>query len=183
MNDNGRQLNLGWWTHSTIYRWWCIVELYTRNLYNFTCQCHCNTFKLKNKTKTQTIRSTIQVVETLNPSNTGSWNTILCNKREYANWPWRQNDWWIGHYEVHWPSFGLFPQPAGPNHLMAVGTGPMSGWSLPPSHQAPITQWWMGLGVGGDRVWGWLQAVGEDGPDCKPGLGTILAHNFYDPGL
>ena len=41
--------NFGWWTHNTIHRW-CILELYTSNLYNFINQCHphkCNTFFFK----------------------------------------------------------------------------------------------------------------------------------------
>ena len=41
INGDGRGLDLGWWTHNTIYRW-CIIELYTWNLYNFINQCHPN---------------------------------------------------------------------------------------------------------------------------------------------
>ena len=36
---NGRRLDLGWWTHNAIDRW-CIVELYTWNLYDLINQCH-----------------------------------------------------------------------------------------------------------------------------------------------
>ena len=33
VNGDGRRPDLGWQTHNTIYRW-CIIELYTWNLYN-----------------------------------------------------------------------------------------------------------------------------------------------------
>ena len=38
LNGDGRRLDLGWWTHSTIYRW-CVIELYAWNRYNFVNQC------------------------------------------------------------------------------------------------------------------------------------------------
>ena len=34
VNGDGRRLDLGWWAHNALYRW-CIIELYTWNLYNF----------------------------------------------------------------------------------------------------------------------------------------------------
>ena len=36
-----RRIDLGWWTHKTIYRW-CIIEMYTGNLCNFINQCYSN---------------------------------------------------------------------------------------------------------------------------------------------
>lgn len=38
-----------------------------------------------------------------------------------------------------------------------------------------------GLDGGGGR--GQLQAAGEDGPDPRPGLGTLPTHEFHVPGL
>ena len=38
---DGRRINFGWWALSTIYKW-CIIELYTRNLWNDIKQCHPN---------------------------------------------------------------------------------------------------------------------------------------------
>ena len=43
IDGNGRRLDLGLWTHSTVYRWY-IMELYTWNLCDFIIQCHPNTF-------------------------------------------------------------------------------------------------------------------------------------------
>ena len=34
INGDRRSFDFGWWTHSIIYRW-CVIELYTWNLYNF----------------------------------------------------------------------------------------------------------------------------------------------------
>ena len=39
VNGDGRILDLGWWTHSTVYRW-CVVGLCTWSLYNFVNLCH-----------------------------------------------------------------------------------------------------------------------------------------------
>lgn len=39
------------------------------------------------------------------------------------------------------------------------------------------------LGVGGSRGQGQLQAAREDGPDGRPGLGTVPAREFHAPGL
>ena len=50
INGDGRRLDLGWWTHSTVHRW-CVVELCTWSLYNFVCQCHPNKFNKKEKIK------------------------------------------------------------------------------------------------------------------------------------
>ena len=41
---------MGWWTHNTLHRW-CIIELYTWNLYNFINQCHPNKFNKNKKNK------------------------------------------------------------------------------------------------------------------------------------
>ena len=41
------RLDLGWWTHNTIYRW-CVIELYPSNLYNFMNQCHPDKLNFKN---------------------------------------------------------------------------------------------------------------------------------------
>ena len=54
MFKDERRLDLGWWTHDTIFRW-CVTELHTWNLYTFINQCHPNTFKeYWNKTTTTT---------------------------------------------------------------------------------------------------------------------------------
>ena len=47
IDGDGRRLDLGWWTHNTIYSW-CVIELYMRNLRNFINKCHLNKFNLKN---------------------------------------------------------------------------------------------------------------------------------------
>ena len=39
---------LGWWGHNTIYRW-CIMELYTWNLYNFVNVTQINSIKKRKK--------------------------------------------------------------------------------------------------------------------------------------
>ena len=46
INSDRKRLDFGWWASSTIYRW-CIIELYTWNLNNFTNQCHPNKFNFK----------------------------------------------------------------------------------------------------------------------------------------
>ena len=38
--------DFGWWAHNAIYRW-CIIDLYTWNLYNFINQCHHNKCNFK----------------------------------------------------------------------------------------------------------------------------------------
>ena len=48
INNEGRRLELGWWTHNTLYRG-CTIELCTRNRYNFINQCHPNKFNKKEK--------------------------------------------------------------------------------------------------------------------------------------
>ena len=49
VNGDGQcRLDLGWWPHSTVYRW-CVVELWPWNLYNFGNQCHPNNFNKKGK--------------------------------------------------------------------------------------------------------------------------------------
>ena len=50
IHGDGKRLDLGWWTHNTIYRW-CITELYTWNLYSFINQCHPNKINLKREKK------------------------------------------------------------------------------------------------------------------------------------
>ena len=46
--DDGRRSDFGGWTHNVmhVYRW-CIIKLYTWNLYNFINQCQANEFKEK----------------------------------------------------------------------------------------------------------------------------------------
>ena len=46
INGDNMRVGLGWWAHNAAYRW-CILELYTWNLYNFTNQCLPNTFNKK----------------------------------------------------------------------------------------------------------------------------------------
>lgn len=49
----------------------------------------------------------------------------------------------------------------------------------PPSWQAPIGE----LGLGGGGGVGLAAGNGEDGPNYRPGLGTLPAHEFHAPGL
>ena len=52
INGDGQRLDLGWWTHNTVYRS-CVVGLCTWNLYNFANQCHPTKFNKEEKiTKT-----------------------------------------------------------------------------------------------------------------------------------
>ena len=56
INGGGRRLDLGW-TRNTIHRW-CIIELYTWNLYNLIDQCYPSKFTFKKgKTKEKTTRT------------------------------------------------------------------------------------------------------------------------------
>ena len=48
INGDRRRLYLEWWTHNTIYKW-CIIELYTWNLYDFINQCYPNKFNFFKK--------------------------------------------------------------------------------------------------------------------------------------
>ena len=41
-----KRFDFGWWPHTAICTW-CIIELYTWNLYNFINQCHPNKFNNK----------------------------------------------------------------------------------------------------------------------------------------
>lgn len=49
INDDGKECASRWWTQNTIYRW-CVMELYTWNLYNSINQCHPNKLLKKNYT-------------------------------------------------------------------------------------------------------------------------------------
>ena len=47
INDDGRRIDLGWWTHNMMYRW-CVIELYTWNI-EFYYQSHPYQFNKKEK--------------------------------------------------------------------------------------------------------------------------------------
>ena len=74
IKGDGRRLDLGWWTLNTIYRW-CIIKLYTWNLYNFINQHYPNKFN-KNFLETYILLPGVAIISSIHsePSlDSGQW--------------------------------------------------------------------------------------------------------------